>query len=459
MIKDNSIFRGELEKANNFWFSERVEEEKKYPVKREELGEIKEYLKLKKISVISGPRRCGKSVIIKHLISELIKKGVKPRNILYYSLEDPYLKIYCDNLIHDSFDYWNKNISQEGEKYVFYDEIHFIDKWYEWLKVLYDKNKEIKIVISGSSSLNMQQEVNKYLRGRYILHHIWPLSFKQFLKFKGKEIKNIDFNQLNQFEASKLMLDYEKDFREFLIVGGFPEYLEIKDKKKWFEILKSFVSNKSIYEDIATTFKIRNVKILEEIFLYIISNQSKILSYEKINEIAKLKHEILLNYIEYLKFSNLIIEILKYSGNIKEQLKSKKKFLCVDQGLRNSLLKVYEIREDNEGALIENIVGVHCYVQAFKKEEKIMYYRTDKTYEEVDFVVKNDKNILIEAKYREKISDEYISKIIKISKDIGFKKVYIVTKDELKTIKKDDIEVVLMPALIFCLFIEKFIYG
>ena len=300
----------------------------------------------------------------------------------------------------------------------------------------------------------MQQEVNKYLRGRYILHNIWPLSFKQFLRFKGREIKDLD---LNQFEISGLISSYEKDFKEFLLVGGFPEYLEIKDKDKWFEVLKSFVSNKSIYEDIAVTFKIRNVKILEEIYLYIISNQSKILSYEKINEIAKLKHEILLNYIEYLKFSNLIIEILKYSGNIKEQLKSKKKFLCVDQGLRNSLLKLYEVKEDNEGALIENVIGVHCYVQSFKKEEKIMYYRTDNTFEEVDFVVKNDKNILIEAKYREKISDEYISKLIKITKDLNFNKVYIVTKDEFRIIKQDNGEIILIPALIFCLFIEKFI--
>lgn len=450
MIKNEKIFRQELEKANRFWFTEKVEEKEKYPLEREEIQSVCKDATLKKISIITGPRRVGKSVLMKHIISRLIKQGTKARNILYYSLEDPYLKLYCDNLIKDTLDYWLENIAEEGKKYVFFDEIHFIDEWYKWLKVIYDKNKEIKIFISGSSSLSLQKEANKYLRSRYILHELWPLTFRQFLRLKENEIGNF---KADAFAVDKLLNQHKEDFKQYMLVGGFPEFFEVKEVKKWFLILKNSVSNKAIYEDITTTFKIRNTKILEQVLSFIIANQSKILSYEKINEVAGLKHEILTNYIEYLKSSYLIIEILKLAKNIKEQLKSKKKFLCVDQGLRNALLKDYEVKEDNEGFIIENIVGLHCYLESLKKDKKIMYYRSNN---EVDFVVKDKEIIIIESKYKKSIAQKDIKKVRGEMKKIGCNEAYIVTKNDFKVIRGKE-KVVLIPALVFCLFIDKFL--
>jgi hypothetical protein len=451
MITNNLIFRQELEKANRFWLTGAVEEKEMYPTERSEVETVCKELDLKKITVITGPRRVGKSILIKHVVSRLLNQDVKPQNILYYSMEDPYLKLYCDNLIKDVFDYWLENIAKDGEKYVFFDEIHFVDEWYKWLKTLYDRNKEIKLIISGSSSLTLQRDANKYLRGRYINFELWHLTFRQFLEMKNKKIEGFKPDAL---AVDKLLSIYKEDFKQYMLVGGFPEFFEIEDIKKWLHVLKNSVSNKAIYEDIATTFKIRNVKILEQILLFIIANQSKILSYEKINEVARLKHEILLNYIEYLKSSYLVVEILKFAPNIKEQLKSKKKFLCTDQGLRNSLLREYEIREDNEGFIIENIVGMHTYLEAMAKGKKLMYLKTNG---DIDFVVRDSKTVLIESKYRTNISERDIKKVEDAMKMTDCKEAYIITKDDFGTIKLKTGKISLIPALVFCLFIDDFI--
>jgi predicted AAA+ superfamily ATPase len=451
MITNELIFRQELEKANRFWLTNAVEEKERYPNERSEVETVCAELKLKRITVITGSRRVGKSVLIKHIISRLIKRGVKPRNILYYSMEDPYLKLYCDNLIRDVFDYWLENIAEEGEKYIFFDEIHFVDEWYKWLKILYDRHKNIKICVSGSSSLILQRDANKYLRGRCISYDLWHLTFRQFLEMKNRRIVRFEPNAL---AVDRILGSYKEDFKQYALVGGFPEFFEVKDVKKWLQVLKNSVSNKAIYEDIATTFKIRNVKILEQILLFVIANQSKILSYEKINEVAGLKHEILLNYIEYLKSSYLIVELLKSARNIKEQLKSKKKFLCTDQGLRNALLREYEIREDNEGFIIENIVGMHAYICSMAKGMKIMYYKADG---DVDFIVKGRKTMLIESKYRVNITDRDINKVEDAMKTTKCNEAYIITRGDFRTIKLKTGKISLIPALVFCLFTDIFL--
>ncbi len=449
MIKDRGVFRQELEKANRFWLTGKVEEKEDYPLERDEVEEIHSDARLKKISIITGPRRVGKSVLMKHIMARLIKQGAKPRNILYYSLEDPYLKIYSDNLIKDIFDYWLENIAEEGKKYVFFDEVHFVSEWYKWLKVAYDRHKDIKIFISGSSSLTLQKEANRYLRGRYILHEVWPLSFRQFMELKGTEVTHFKTDAVS---VDKILDAYKKDFRQYMLAGGFPEFFEVKDFRDWFRILKNSISNKAIYEDITTTFRIRNAKILEQIFVFIIANQSRILSYEKINEAARLKHEILTNYIEYLKSSYLIIEILKLAKTVKEQLKSKKKFLCVDQGIRNSLLRDYEIKEDNEGFVIENIVGVHCFISCSKHGKRMTYLRSNG---EIDFVVKGEKTTLIEVKYRERVTKKDIKKVKEEMRKIGCSSGFIITKSDFRIVKDKNINIMLIPALVFCAFVDE----
>jgi predicted AAA+ superfamily ATPase len=274
--------------------------------------------------------------------------------------------------------------------------------------------------------MHLQKEANLYLRGRLIEMEVYPLSFYEFLQFNGLEIEKFkfsDIDRLSPLDVSKIGKKVKPYFEDYMLVGGFPEWFEVKDVRKWFEKITNDIPKRAIYEDVIGLYQIRSPKVLENIFAYIIENQSKILSYETINEVAGLQRSILLNYIDYLKSSYLVIEIQKFAKSVKERIKSKKKYLVLDQGIRNAVLKEYRLSLENLGFIVENIVGVHLY-----KNGQVFYLRTDG---EIDFILSKGKKLIpVEAKYRE--SPEVPKSLQKFITEKKLKQGLVATKDIFK---------------------------
>jgi len=454
MIRDSLEFRNELEKINEWWFTNSVKEAKLYPLKRDQFEILKERLQTPRVSIVIGPRRVGKSVLLKQTIEHLIQNGENPRNILYYSLDDPTLSVYSDNLLKDLIDYFLENIASPGKRYIFLDEVHLFKGWYKWIKAFYDRRKDIKFVLSGSSSISLQKEVNKFLRGRTFEIEMFPLSFFEFIKFSGMKMDKIKYPELlklDEFEVRKVQHNLKKSFNEYLSVGGFPEWFEVKNqadaKLRWFTMLIEDIPKKAIYEDIATLFGVRNTKILEQVFAFIAAHQSKLLSYETINDIVKLDRSTLINYIEFLKSSHLIAEVLKFAG-IKEQMKAKKKFLVIDQGLRNAVLKDYEVKETNLGFILENVVGINLLLFCKKNNMKLYYWRIN---DEVDFVISDKDIIPVEVKYKSRITESDKSKLKNFVRKFKKDKAFLITKDFYGQEKFDKGLLYFIPAEIFLL--------
>ena len=185
MILNFVEFRRELEKINEWWFTGKVKEAERYPFKRAIFREIKNELKSRRIIILLGPRRVGKSVLIKQIIGELIKNNTSPSSLLYYSLDDPTLFTYSNNLLKDLIDYYLENIAKGDIKYIFLDEIHFLKDWFKWIKSYYDKFPDLRFILSGSSSFALQKEANKFLRGRTIEMELYPLNFREFLELSN----------------------------------------------------------------------------------------------------------------------------------------------------------------------------------------------------------------------------------------------------------------------------------
>ncbi len=432
MIKDSLRFGTELEKINEWWFTNSVKEARLYPLKREQFEIVKRELQTSRISTIIGPRRVGKSILLKQTIEYLIQNGENSRNILYYSLDDPTLSICSDNVLKDLIDYFLENIALVGKRYIFLDEVHLFKEWYKWIKAFYDRRKDIKFVLSGSSSTSLEKEANIFLRGRTFEIEMFPLSFFEFIKFsdiKMNKIKHQELLKLDEFEVRKAQYNLKNVFKEYLTVGGFPEWFEIKNqtdaKLRWFTMLIEDIPKKAIYEDIATVFGVRNAKILEQVFAFIAAHQSKLLSYETINDIVKLDRSTLINYIEFLKSSYLVAEVLKFAG-IKEQMKAKKKFLVIDQGLRNAVLKDYEVKEYNLGFVLENVIGINLFLFCKRSDMKLYYWRING---EVDFVI-SDRNVIpVEVKYKNQISENDKSNLKNFVRKFNKDKAFLITKD------------------------------
>jgi hypothetical protein len=185
------------------------------------------------------------------------------------------------------------------------------------------------------------------------------------------------------------------------------------------------IPKKAIYEDITTLFEIRNAKTLEQVFAFIAAHQSRLLSYETINEVVRLDRSTLINYIEFLKSSYLIVEVLKFA-TIKEQMKAKKKFLIIDQGLRNAILKDYEVKEENLGFILENVIGINLYLYCKRDDKRLYYWKRN---DEVDFILSENGIVPVEVRYKKQIVNSDKSKLKGFMRRFKEDKAFLITRD------------------------------
>ena len=397
-----------LTDLNPWWLTERVDRAKDM-IEREGFSEILQDLGLDRMIQILGPRRAGKTTILYLIIDHLLSKGIPSRNVLYLSLDDPLLQNICENPIFDPIERFLDNIAGDGTKFIFLDEVQDIEGWYKWLKAYHDKKLDLKFFISGSSGLKLQNEANIYLRGRVISIVQHPLSFREFLMFSGVTVPKVNFKD-NDVDLAKGYSVVSRLLEKYLVVGGFPEFFEIDPKirtpEKWFRILYEDVPKKAFYEDVVKRFNIRNPASMELLFAFIAQNQGQILSYESMNRVAGLDKATLLDYLQFLKSTYLLVEIGLRSDKLSTTVKAKKKYLVLDQGIRNGILREYYLNENNRGFVVENVVGVHLHRFCEKQLFDLSYIRSNG---EIDFVVTFKKrSIPIEVKTSDnfKISKE-----------------------------------------------------
>ncbi len=442
MIKDEGAFAKVLSSVNGWWESGVSRIAENYPKKRQVFGRLKDELGSRRALLVCGPRRVGKSVLLHQLIEHLLESGVEPKAITYYSLDDPAIMPHTDEPVKDLIEY---GIARAGGKkaYIFFDEVQARKDWHLWVKAYYDRQLEVKFTLSGSSSLRIQADANKYLRGRITEIELMPLGFSEFLFFGGHDAPKIDKHDQASLAFAKRKL--EGQIGEYLLVGGFPEWFEVKggqdSNEKWIAGLLLDIPKKAIYEDVAVYFGIRNPKVLDLLLTVIAANQSRIISYEKLNEALGLDRATLLSYIEFLKSSYLVLEIPVW-GSPKKQAKAMKKFLLIDQGLRNAILKQYELRGGEIGFAVENCIGM---LLAFGGR-KISYWR--KQNREVDFVA---GDIPVEVKYQNNIDDGDLLGPVAFLEENGLAEGIVITRETFGERKISGKRIRLIPFWIFAL--------
>jgi len=328
----------------------------------------------KEIIDIVGPRRSGKSTILKLLIKKLNLKN----DYLFINFEDPFfinnnLPEIIEELISTYEEYFDKEL-----KYLFFDEIQNIKDWEKIVRKLYETGK-YKIFITGSSSKLLSAELSSLLTGRHLSYSILPLSFIEFLSFKQIIINSKKELILNE----KNIL---KNFDNYLLIGGFPEIVKTENisllKQYYFDILQ---------KDIIMRYDIRQKDILEKMGIYLISNSTKIISIESLKTTFNLSYEAVSNYLEYFKEAFLNFELLQFSFSLKKQFKTFKKNYSIDTGLANAVS--FKFSEDT-GRILEQSV----FLELKRRGDEIYYYKTNNN-KEVDFLIKqkNKKQILIQV--------------------------------------------------------------
>ncbi len=346
-------------------------------IKRKIEDEISRYLKRPEIIAIVGPRQCGKTTMLKKVFSKL-------QNAAFLTFEDQQVLMVFE-----------KNIKQfaatymEGKKYIFIDEFQYAKNGGKLLKYLYDEH-HAKIIISGSSAIDLTVKTIKYLVGRIFIFEMLPLDFEEYLSFRNgsyAEIyreNKIDIKSPKQLDLTKLQMEtLGKYFEEYAIWGGYPAVAISKNEEEKKEVLKN----------IYNTYFLRDVKdILGLIDDYKLSRLIKALSlqiggmieYNELSNVSEYSYATVKKYLNFLNKTYICGFASPYFKNKRREIVKNQKIYFFDTGLRNHIVSDFRFPKDRPdgGNLLENV----CWEQLIKSKLSVNYWR-DKNKNEVDFIV------------------------------------------------------------------------
>ncbi len=327
---------------------------------------------------ILGVRRCGKTYFMYQLISSLIKSGIPKTNIIYINLDDDRLLPLNGDELRLLVETYKEfyEISEKDKLYLFLDEIQNMPAWEKWIKSTYDRERNIKIIISGSNASLLSSDLSTLLTGRHLTTRMFPFSFAEFLETHGIKLEP------KTLQYSKKNIKIKKLFNEYLENGGFPEvifYPSIKNR----ELLQSYFED-IIHKDIISRHNLRSASTLKQLSIFCISNIAKPYTFNSLKKIfsdyIELSTDVIINYLAYLEDAFLLFSVKHYDYSIKKQINKPKKLYCIDTGMVNAVSFRFS---NNIGQLYENLV----FLKLLRSNREIYYWQDDKSLE-VDFVIK-----------------------------------------------------------------------
>jgi len=368
------------------------------------LEKIVKLIDTEDIKVITGVRRCGKTVLLKQIIDELENRGIASENIIYMSFESSKYKNIRNDDALDEF-IFSKTNNLNGKIYLLFDEIQKVKNWEVSLNS-YRVDLECDIYITGSNSQLLSGELATLISGRYISINMLPFSFKELIQYYDEMHENIDEIKL---------------FEQYLSYGGFPGLLnyENEEKEKYlYDLYSTIVLNDILYKN-----KVKDLDLLERLMEFMISNIGQLFSANSIskyikNENRKTTPHTIINYMDYARNAFIFYQIKRENIKQKRKLLISDKYYLVDSGF-------YFIfngsTQRNWGQLLENIVFLELIRQGYsitigkiqdlevdfvcRKANQIKYIQVSQS-------ILDENTRKREFKSLEKISDSYPKYVI-----------------------------------------------
>jgi len=326
------------------------------------------------VNDIVGIRRCGKTYLMFCLMREIAER----RSAIYVNFEDRRLSPLVPGVLDDllGFIFEEELLSKFKRVSLFLDEIQNVPGWERFVRNLHDEYKgRIKVFVSGSNASLLSEDYGRLLTGRHLTITLFPLSFPEFLDFRGFRLEQ---DTLLVRRKQALLV---KHFREYLEHGGFPEAVLGKAHD---ELLRQYYSD-IVVRDVTTRARLRKERgVVEAVAQYVITNAASLLSLRRITAFlnstgVKITVPTVGYYLRLLEDSFVVFGVPGYSHRVKDQLRYPRKYYCVDNGLRNAV--GFRVSADT-GRLYENLVAVDL-----RRRGKEVFYWKDAEQHEVDFVV------------------------------------------------------------------------
>ena len=371
------------------------------------LKKIRPFYHLDLIKVITGIRRCGKSVLLQQIKEELLAEGIREDQILYLNFED-----YDFSFIQsgkDLHEYVKEQLTEKQKYYLFFDEIQTVSEFERVINSLRMKF-DVSIFITGSNGKLLSGELATYLSGRYVSFLVMPFSFREMCEIRKVQPES----------ATEEML------LEYMEWGGMPQRFQLTDQEQVKTFLRD-VYDTIVLRDIVQRAGIRDVDVFNRLIEYLACNPSQTVSVKSISDYfmsveRKISRETIYNYLENITASMIMRKVSRYDVRGKYILTKMEKYYLTDTGLgrvRNSGFKL------EMGALLENIIynelivrGYDVYVGKTRKSEVdfVAVRGNEKEYYQVAYYLYDQKVIDREFGAFREIEDNYPKYVISLDK-------------------------------------------
>ena len=371
------------------------------------------------VITITGPRRAGKSYIMRQMGRRLSEKGVKKENILFVNFEDPRFASLDTKLLAQIYDVYKGFLSPKDNPYIFLDEVQEVKEWEKWVRMMHELQKA-KIIVSGSNAHLLSRELGTLLTGRHLDLTVFPLSFAEYLMFNNLKIKN-DFDLAGEkAEIDGLLYKYMEG-------GSFPE-VALSLKKT--EVLLNYFDD-LLTKDLLRRFRIRKTPAMKALIKYYFSNAANLMTFSSAGKFIQVQPHTVERFSGYLEDVYLIFLLKRFSYKVKEQEKSPRKAYSIDTGLCNVLGLRFS---ENSGRLAENIVFLALKQKQMLKPQMELFYWKDIHHREVDFVIKEETGIknLIQVCWKmndEKTRNRELRSLQKAMKELKVSNAAIITEE------------------------------
>lgn len=339
------------------------------------------------IKVMTGMRRCGKSVMLELVKRELVREGVSEANFFSYNFEDLTISNLCEaTALHD--DVCKRVQGAIGKVYLFFDEIQEVLEWEKAINSLRVR-LDCDIYITGSNARLLSSELSTYLAGRYVEFVIYPFSFGEFLPLYRQSFP----------EAS-----IKECFNAFISFGGMPFLSELNYNENASKVYLSDAFSSVVVKDIAKRNNIRDIDLLERIIAYVMSNMGCTFSASSLSRYFKSQDrrvsvDTILNYLKFAMEAFLFYQVKREDLIGKEVLVSNEKYYIADHGLREA---VWGRNNESIELVLENIVLIELFRRGYdvhvgrvgdKEIDFVATRQNEKIYVQVSYMLASESTI------------------------------------------------------------------
>lgn len=343
------------------------------------LSRIRKFKDSGLVHVLVGQRRVGKSYILRQLIKDLIEDGVQPQQTLYINKEySEFDFIKTDIDLSALVQAFSGQIGEDKTVYLFVDEVQNISSWEKSINSLsQDFTQNIRIYITGSNAELLSGELATHLSGRYVSFLITPFSYNEFLTITNEP-------------------NTKNSFLTYLKTGGLPELFRLPDEESKRHYI-SAVYDTVILRDIVQRHQIRDVRLLKDVFAFLVNNVGNLVSVTSLvsyfkHQKRKTNYETIAQYLGYLEDAYIIYKCERFQIKGKDILSGTVKYYLNDVSFKNYMFQGFHL---GWGHLMENLVYLELITRGYT------VYVGQLRSKEIDFVAqKGDTTKYIQVAYQ-----------------------------------------------------------